>query len=451
MTDILPLFPFQDYAANIMAKRFRYGLHDEMGIGKTATTIGAINKIGAQRILIICPAMLRENWVREFAKFSEKRFRIVKGTSIHEYVAWKRNRFDVLVASYEQATKWRKSFTDDPGIIDVLALDEAHYLKNLSANRTKQILGDQADGKDCYAQWSEYGWHITGTPMANDPNDIYTFLRFAKALDLTPNEFTRTFFESRKGTYSIRYSIRPDMVKTLQDLIYNNSIRRMHKDVGMDLPKIWMKEVLVDGDTKEIMDMIREYPYLENAILDAIDSGGLSSLDADHIAMLRRLVGKSKAIPYAHMLRWELDAGCGKRVVFAVHREPIIFLHNFLKKHGYRSVMAYGDTSEDERQEAVRAFMEDADCKVFIGNIKVSGVGITLVSSCDIDMLESDWTPAGNAQAIKRVHRYGQTEEVSARFITLSGTIDEAVNRLVADKTAAIAQVEGTAMTAAPY
>jgi SWI/SNF-related matrix-associated actin-dependent regulator 1 of chromatin subfamily A len=94
--------------------------------------------------------------------------------------------------------------------------------------------------------------------------------------------------------------------------------------------------------------------------------------------------------------------------------------------------------------------MSDPKCKVFIGNIKVAGVGLTLTESSDIDIFESDWSPAGNAQAIKRVHRYGQRQEVTARFITLSKSIDETVNYIVANKTASIAQIEGSAMTAAP-
>jgi SWI/SNF-related matrix-associated actin-dependent regulator 1 of chromatin subfamily A len=87
---------------------------------------------------------------------------------------------------------------------------------------------------------------------------------------------------------------------------------------------------------------------------------------------------------------------------------------------------------------------------VFIGNIKAAGVGLTLTASCEIDVLESDWSPAGNAQAIKRVHRIGQTEKVRARFITLANSIDETVNRIVAHKTASIASIEGEAMNAAP-
>lgn len=450
MTQPLPLFDYQASAADIMASRERYGLHDEMGIGKTATTIGAINRIGGRRGVIICPAMLRENWVKEFRKFSTYNLRLCKGQNIHDFIAWTRDRFDVLITSYEQAAKWRKEFSKQGEFLDFIVMDEAHYLKNIDAARTKQILGRYAGGEHSWVQWACHAWHVTGTPMANDPNDIYSFLRFAKAIDLTPTEFKRTFFSSRTTTFSEKYTVRKEMVNTLQELIYNNATRRFHKDVGMQLPPIFMKEVMVDGDTKEIANMIREFPYIEQAILDALENGGLSSLDAEYIATLRRLVGKAKVIPYANMLKWELDAGSGKRVVFCFHQEPLQYLSHFLTKHGYDNVVAYGATSEDDRQLAVDKFMNDPNCKVFIGNIRVAGVGLTLTESSDIDMLESDWSPAGNAQAIKRVHRYGQKTSVSARFITLSGTIDEAVNKIVAEKTAAIAQIEGQQMTAAP-
>lgn len=440
----LPLFQYQAVAADVMATRDRFGLHDEMGIGKTATTIGAIDRTGGRRGMIVCPAMLRENWIKEFKKFGTRQLRLCKGRNIHDFVAWSRGRFDVLITSYELATKWRKDFADNAEILDFIAFDEAHYLKNITANRTIELFGQEADGNNSLIEWAQHVWHVTGTPMANDPQDIYTFLRVCKAFDLNYVQFQKTFFTTRSTTYGQRNTPRDDMIPVLRQLISNNSIRRTHQEVGMYLPRIWMKEVLVDGDTKEIMDLISQYPGLEQAILDAIEQGGLSFLDADHIARLRRLVGKAKAIPYAQMLKWDLDSGAGKRVVFCIHTEPLLYVRDFLTKAGYEVVIAYGNTPEHERQAAVERFMTDDKVKVFIGNIKVAGVGLTLTSSSEIDMLESDWTPAGNAQAIKRVHRYGQTKEVSARFITLANSIDEVVNKIVADKTAAIAQIEGS-------
>ena len=446
----LELFDYQAHAADIMARRDRFGLHDEMGIGKTATTIGAVDRTESVRGVVVCPAMLRENWIQEFRKFSKVERRICKGRNIHDFVAWSRGRFDILVTSYEQATKWAPRFIKEGEFIDFLVFDEAHYLKNVNANRTRALLGREASGKDGLTEWAQHSWHVTGTPMANDPMDIYAFLRFSKAIDMDPEAFVSYFFEKRVGTYSTRHYPKPETTTQLQGLIYNNSIRRNHTDVGMLLPAIWLKEVLVEGKTIDIQKAMEAYPNLEKAVIEAIETGKMESLSADYIVVVRRLVGKAKAVAYAEMLRMELDAGAGKRVVFCWHTEPLLHVRNYLQKYGYGAVAVYGSTPEHERQEAVHRFMNDPSCQVFIGNIKVAGTGLTLTESCEIDMLESDWSPAGNAQAIKRVHRYGQTQEVHARFITLANSIDVAVNKIVAGKTASIAEIEGVAMTAAP-
>lgn len=449
----LPLFDYQDTASDVLSVRDRFGLHDEMGIGKTATTIGGINKILGTRGIIVCPAMLRENWMKEWRKFSTYDLRMCKGKNIHDFVAWQRGRFDVLVTSYEQMTNWTPQFMADGEYIDFVAFDEAHYLKNTEANRTKVLLGEEASGENCLVEYAAHAWHVTGTPMANDPLDIYTFLRFAKAFDMDSEEFVRYFFERRPTTFGARHFVKDRMVGVLQALIANNSIRRTHKDVGMELPPIWLKEVLIEGDQKgihEIAEAIKEYPHLEQSIIAAIELGDLKMLDAPHIATLRRLVGKVKAVAYAQMLKWELDAGAAKRVAFFVHTEPLLYVRNYLKKYGYNMVLAYGDTPEHERVEAVRSFMEDKNVHVFGGNMRVAGVGLTLTESSEIDVVESDWSPANNAQAIKRVHRYGQRNEVHARFVTLANSIDEAVNKIVATKTASIAEIEGFSMAAAP-
>lgn len=446
----LELFNYQASAADVMAGRDRFGLHDEMGIGKTATTIGAIDRVLGERGIVVAPAMLRENWIKEFRKFSQYERRICKGKNIHDFIAWQRGRFDVLVTSYEQATKWAPKFIENGEFIDFMVMDEAHYLKNVNANRTRALLGHEASGDDGMVQWAEHAWHVTGTPMSNDPMDVYAFLRFSKAIDMPPEEFVKHFFDRSLGTFSARHFVREDALPTLQKLIYNNSIRRTHNDVGMQLPAIWLKEVLIEGKTIDLQRAIEAYPDLEKVVVEAIQAGDVSQLKADHIAVIRRLVGKAKAIPYAEMLKMELDASPTKRVVFCWHTEPLLHVAKYLRKYGYGVVQAYGDTPERDRVEAVRSFMEDPNVHVFIGNIKVAGTGLTLTESCEIDMLESDWSPAGNAQAIKRVHRYGQENEVHARFITLANSIDVAVNRIVSGKTASIAEIEGHSMTAAP-
>jgi SWI/SNF-related matrix-associated actin-dependent regulator 1 of chromatin subfamily A len=447
----LPLFQYQEDGADWLIARQRFGLHDEMGVGKTATTIRAVDKIGAMRGLVVCPAHLRANWLAEFEKFSTISRRIVKVGSQHDMIAWVKGRFNIAILGYEQAAKYAEMVYQSGEPIDFIALDEAHYLKNASAYRTRQILGHMAGGgMGTLAEWAKYVWHITGTPMSNDPLDIYTFLRMCGATNLPQETFIRQFFFATKGAYTQRMQPKPDEIEKLKALIGNNSIRRTKKDVGMQLPPIFLTSHIVDGDTDKITELLKQYPDLEKAIIVAVDKGGLSFLNAQHTETLRRLIGEAKAVPYAHMLMDELSVDTDKRVVYGIHIDALTSVRDILVKHGIGAVLVNGQTSEKQREEAVWSFQNDPATRVFIGNMRAAGTGLTLTAACEVDLLESDWAPAPNAQALMRVHRIGQTRKVRGRFITLAKSIDEVVNRIVAAKTASIAQVEGFAMDAAP-
>lgn len=452
LTELLRPFDYQYEAAMRMASRERFGLHDEMGIGKTPTTIAAIDAIMAERGVVIVPAMLRANWIKEFKRFSPVPRKIVKATSIHDYIAWMNRRFDIMVCSYEHATKWHKDFIKHGEYIDFVAVDEAHYLKNTDSKRSEAILGNYADGMNCIMQYAAYGWHITGTPLAKDPMDAYTFLRFAKSMDMTKEKFAQAFFKTELGAYGPSYKVKDEMVATLQQMLQANSIRRTHDQVGMFLPPIFLQEFLIEGDTAEIFTMLREYPYLEEQIIAAIEAQDLTYLNAAHIATIRRLVGKAKAAAYAPALLAELQSGSSvKRVSFFCHTEPLLFVYNYLLKYGYKPVLAYGDMPDSRRQQSVEQFQNDPTIGPFLGNIRAAGVGLTLTAGSEIDIVESEWVPHANAQAIKRVHRYGQQDTVHGRFVTLADSIDEAVNAKVAQRTAEIAKIEGFRMNASAY
>jgi len=228
------------------------------------------------------------------------------------------------------------------------------------------------------------------------------------------------------------------------------SIRRSKHGVGLQIPPIFFTSLTVDGDSREVLDLLRAHPGLEDAVVRAVEMGGLSFLDAQWLATLRRLVGEAKAIPYAAILADELRQTEGKVVVMGIHKRALRDVQGQLAKEGFRSVLVNGDTPERERIAAVQAFQNDPRCRVFIGNMRAAGTGITLTAASKIDMLETDWSPAPNAQAIMRIHRIGQTKQVRARFISLAKSIDLAVTAVVAEKTQAIATVEGQANVALP-
>jgi SWI/SNF-related matrix-associated actin-dependent regulator 1 of chromatin subfamily A len=443
-SNIPPPFPFQVTGGHYLAARGRVGLHDEMGLGKSRQLVMAANEINAKRGIVIGPAKLRRNWHKEFRKWSNVQYKITEGRTIHDFLAWERGRFHILLTSYEQATKWAQSIYNTGEFIDFVGFDEGHYLKNGEANRTKAILGPTYDGTGGLINWAEHVWHLSGTPMANDPIDIYTFLRMAGATTLPIGKFVKKYFYSNPSAYGSRQTSRPEAETELKALIDAFRIRRTLPEVGIQLPPLMLDMLEVDGDTRYIVDLLKEYPGLDVAIVRAVREGGLSFLDAQHVMTLRRLLAEAKAPAYAHILYEELKInGYQKRIVMGFHVAALEFIYKFLSARNIPAVLVNGTISDAQAQARIDMFQDDPNCIVFLGNFTSAGIGTTLHASSWTDMLESWWGPEKNAQAIKRMHRIGQTQPCRARFIALANTFDIAVNQLVADKVEAIAPFDG--------
>lgn len=434
--------PYQVQGADFLANRDRAGLHDEMGVGKTAQAIGALDRAGAFRIIIVCPAAVREVWHGEFKKFARIPRKILKAKNIHDLGTWLKGRADVLLVSYELATKWAPEIERHGDLFDVLIFDEAHYLKTPTSQRTRAMLGTHCDGANGLARWAARVWFLTGTPMPNDPVDVWPWLRFVGGTTLGLGPFTARYFKSRMGTFSAKQTPRDEMIPELKMALDAFRLKRTKAQAGLQLPPIHLTTTTVDGDTREIVALLKEWPGLEQAILDAIEQGGLSFLDAQHIATLRRLVGEAKAPAYSKLIAEELRSGRDKLVVFTWHTKAAEIITSHLAGEGLHATLVDGKTKELDRVAAVQSFQNDPDHRVFVGNIRAAGTGLTLTAASDLDMFESSWAPADNAQALMRVHRIGQSRNVRARFISLAGSIDEVVSETVARKTAAIASIE---------
>lgn len=443
----LEIFDYQKTGADFLAQRTRGGLFDEMRVGKTAQAIRACDNLKLRRGIVICPGTAREVWRGEFAKFQIMNRSVIKGVDIHDYVAWMRGRFDVLATSYEQATRWAPRIKEQGEVLDFCIVDEGHYAKNSEAQRTKTVVGDftmpVGKGHIGIVDWARYAWILTGTPMANDPMDIYTFLRFCQVMPLTQGVFQKRYFHEFKKTYGSRNTPRADKVDELKRLIWNNALRRTQKEAGLQLPPIFITSITLDGDTTQIRELLSQFPGLDSAITTALQVGGLSFLDAQHIATLRRLVGEAKAIPYASLLFEELQNTDAKYVVMGFHKNALRGVHDYLAARGITSVMLTGDTPEKHRGPLIEAFQTDPRVRVCLGNYKTAGTAVSLTAARHIDLLELMWDPGTNAQGLMRVQGVTQKHNIQARVITLANSIDEAVNEIVAGKTAAIVTAQG--------
>jgi len=436
------LDPYQETGADYLAARHRAGLFDDMGVGKTAQAIGALDRVGARRVIVVAPAKAHKVgvWKNEFRKFETIKRKIIRAQNIADLGIWKAGKADALFLSYERATNWAKHLQDD--VFDAIVFDESHRMKSGTAQRTRAMLSTDCDGKHGVARWANHAWFLSGTPMANDPSDLWTVLRFCGATTLTYRNFCNRYFIARAGAFSTRYKPREELAEELRGLIRSMSLRRTAADVGLNLPPLYYSSLSIDGDTTEVRALLAEYPGLDQTVLDAVQEGGLSFLDSQHIATLRRLVGEAKAPVYAELLAEELEDSPGKRVVGGLHTRAIDIVEETLRKAGVDVVKVTGKTGDRNDEQAVERFQNDPNCRVFLGQLQAAGEAITLHAADRLDIFEESWSPKDNAQFIKRIHRRGQEQTCFIRFISLSDSIDEKVSEVVIDKTKAITSLE---------
>lgn len=414
------LFAYQESGRDFLKSRARALLADGMGLGKTPQAIAAADAVGARRVAVICPAVARINWRREFERWSKFPNR------------------EIFVESYDKVAQKGDAYNTIKAMQpDVLILDEAHYLKTRTSKRTKTLYGQFCRGDGLVAS-AKRVWLLTGTPAPNDVSEIYSHL---KALwpDLLPAPGT---FEAYVKNYTVfeatPYGLKILANKNIKELRAKLSpimLRRRAEDVLTDLPAITWSDVALEAESVKIDPAQPEVAEL----LDAIKNDKQLP-DSVAMASIRRLTGMAKAAAVAKLLDEELSAGAyDKVIVFAHHRAVIEHLEHALRD--FSPVVITGATPPGVRQAAIDSFQASPKVRVFIGQIQAASTAITLTAASQVVFAEASWTPADNAQAAKRAHRIGQTRPVMVRMIGLAGSIDEAVTSVLARKSRLVSQL----------
>lgn len=410
------LFPYQRDGAKFLATVKRGLLADEMGLGKSAQAIAAAKEVGAKVVVAICPASLVENWKREFKRF------------------WPDYAGTLCVCSYNKAAEIYAAGRP----IDVLILDEAHYLKSKSAKRTQAIFGPKCDGEGGLMSQAAHVFMLTGTPTPNNPSELWPLLRAVMPASIEAPTKTGKLKPMAYWTYVNRYCVTQDTGfglkilkgKNLAELKTRISpfiLRRKKDEVLKDLPPIRFDTLALEGKAR--------WPFAEDkAVAEALAQDGVAGLKAlaPHVAQLRRVTGMAKAQAAIDWIKEWFEGGGGKLVVFAHHRTVIDALCAAFDD-GPSYVRLDGSCGSDERQRAVDAFQSDR-ADLFIGQIQAAGTGITLTASCDMLFVEQDWTPGNNLQAAMRINRIGQRNACVVRVAMLAGSIDEDIQRALLRK-----------------
>lgn len=455
----LELMEFQKAGSEWLSRNKRAMLAWEPGVGKTPTTVDACVRVSAKRILVFCPPIATGVWEDHFVDWSP-----FLPQDIYVYQGywspplWKpRDRCIVIVpysyASREVSAGSSIRTVDKLGTQewDVVIIDEAHYLKNRSAQRTQMIYGEDCNLIGSPLLKVPYVWCLTGTPLLNHPGEFWTHLHALMPSAITmrnrpmdEDEFMERYCVAVQGPNGWRVKgVRntTELADKVKPFVDRRRLMQVHKDmpalriVDHRLPD----NTPVDPKLKAMIDQAIEDAFGE--VPDNLDDDELLDMiqsDAVSFSTVRRLIGLAKVGPVIDMVKDMLeDDPTGKIIVFAHHRDVIMNMNLKLPK----SLVITGATPHDARERFIRLFQRDPEYRVFILAIEAAGEAITLTASHNVIIAEPSPVPAKNAQAIARAHRKGQKNPVLAKFVMLPGTLDYRLASIIARKTRDIAKI----------
>lgn len=447
--DLKQLDGYQDTGADWLAGggiNGRAALGDDPGLGKTAQTVRAFDKLNMRRGLVVCPAAVKSVWVDEFDKWGYMPRRVVPITEDVQLGAWLDGKFDVAVVSYEYAKKVKKHLETD--MIPVLVFDEFHYLKTPTSARTRRMLGGDCDGTGGLINAAAHTMSLSGTFMMNTPLDIWTVLRSHGAYEGRISQFEREFFELEWNGPKPNLVALPKRLPELREIVSSVILRRDKR--LLNLPPLRTTTLDIQGDQSEILALLREYPGLDAAIMEAVEQGSLSFLDAQHIGTLRRLTAEAKAPGFGAYLLEQFKGGLNEAVVIGIHVDALRIIKDILEAGGVRVGMLTGSTPDSQRGQIVRDFQAGAlDC--VIGNVITAGTGHTMTRASTMYMFETDWVPFVNVQCLGRIHRKGQMKNCLAYFVGLANSVDQKVTKSVQRKVAEILKIDPTAVESSVF
>jgi superfamily II DNA or RNA helicase len=394
----VPLRGYQEFGAKFALNQGRALLGDEMGLGKTVQALAAIADLAADgdtHFLVVCPAGVLVNWLREIDGRTAMAGHRLHGADRDAAIARWRAEGGIGVTTFEALPHVP---LDGPAVA-MLVVDEAHYVKNPAAQRSQVVAG-----------WAARTWRVllmTGTPMDNRIEDFVALVRLLDA-DLAAS-LPRHL--GLVGADTFRRDVAP---------VY---LRRNQADVLVELPEL----VVVD----EWEDLS---PAGERVYAEAVASGNFMAMR--RAAYLTDDPADSTKLARLVEIVAEAGANGHRTVVFSYFRDVLDRVVDALTSAPQATVFGplTGDVPADERQAVIDAFGAGPRHGVLVAQITVGGVGLNLQAASAVVLCEPQLTPAAEAQAIARLHRMGQVRTVVAHRLLAEDGVDERIVELLAGK-----------------
>ena len=413
--DLDELYPFQREGVAWLLSRSGGILADDMGLGKTVQVITAIrllfHRAQIRSAVVACPKTLISTWERELSRWApELGVAVITPTARLREQAWNilSGRRHVLLTTYEQ-------FREVPTVLqqrppDLFVADEAHRLRNPDAQTTSGAL----------LLRPQRFWAVTGTPVERDLKDLTTLLSFVAADRFAPTD--------------AKYH--PTIVRSLARPFV---LRRRKRDVLKQLPAVY--------ESTERIELTDEQAV---AYRSEVEQHRRQGRPGDELALLTRLqaicdidtnTGASSKADRVLSLLAEIRGQCEKAVVFSYRIAALRELAGRISSRwdSGSGVLLLGEMTREERDRAVVRFRRDKDIFVLLASARIGGEGLTLVEANHVFLFNRWWNPSANDQARDRVVRIGQRRPVRVYQFCCSGTIEEAIERILQAKKSLVA------------
>ena len=412
--------------------RKRILIADEMGLGKSLEALACVELAGHERVLIVCPAVVKHNWGNEIVKWMNENFFIINGwTGDIEGV-----RFNII--NYDILNKRKEELMNEG--YDCIIFDEVHTIKNQKAARTQAALA-LAKGVDGIIAMS-------GTPILNRPNEFFTSLNM-----MLPAQFSNYWTYAQRycnarrtqfgwdmsGSSNIEHSA--DGITTpLNHLLRDFMLRRSMDDprIAGEMPD--MVQTIIPLELPE--DAVKQYKVEHNSWMEEWQKqqANWGSTDAgfalNMMTELRHIAGRLKIEAAVNWAKEYYDSTRKPLVIFAHHKDVIknIYTRLIVDGYNYRVSTITGDTPSEERQHLVDEFQE-GKIDFLICSTMAMKEGVNLDRANTTLFVEREWVPAWEQQAAARVRRMTQ-EDATCHQVILSAnnTIDSMFDEVVEAK-----------------
>jgi SWI/SNF-related matrix-associated actin-dependent regulator 1 of chromatin subfamily A len=422
-------FEHQKEAIQKLLENDKFILADDMGLGKTSSAIVASIEAKPSKTLIICPASLKQNWKREIENYSKKEIYICEGKKYEDSA-------DYVIINYDIIKNFHSLKSKEETIIqkskfDLVIIDECHYIKSPQASRTKLI-------NDICKDINKI-WLLTGTPLTSRPIDYFNLL------SLVDSPVSKNWMAYVKR-YCAGYQFSVGMNKVwnvngasnldeLRERTLPLLLRRLKENV-LDLPEKIITPIYLRLKSKQYEDVMGEYfEWVKN---NPKESKSLS-VQFTKLMKVRQIIADEKIKNTIELIENTLEQE-KKIIVFSNFTNSLNKIYEHFSKI---AVKLDGSSTAKQRQESVDEFQTNDKIKVFVGNIKAAGVGITLTSANVVIFNDLSFVPADHSQAEDRAYRIGQKNSVSVLYPIFENTIEGIIYDMLDRKKKIISTVLG--------